>query len=241
MSFWILLNEKAFFISFAQLIWGDNMKILYIYAHQEPKSFNAALKETALSVLGNEGHNVKISDLYAMKFKAVLDSEDFLNRKNPEIFKPFLEAMHASKTETFAPDIKTEMDKVKWAELLIFQFPVYFSSMPAIMKGWLDRVLAPGFAFNPITKSAYEKGLLKGKAAMLVLSTGASEEWYSKGGAHGALLELLKPITHCVFEYTGMKVLPSYVSFEVGAQSREKGAKELERYRQSLLKLEEWF
>ncbi|MDD3042574.1 MAG: NAD(P)H-dependent oxidoreductase [Methanosarcinaceae archaeon] len=210
------------------------MKVLYIYAHQEPTSFNAALKDTALSALQEKGHEVKGSDLYAMRFKAVLDAEDFPVRKKPEVFKPFLEAIHASKTGAFSSDIKAEMEKVEWADLLIFQFPVYFSSMPAIMKGWIDRVFAPGFAFNPITQSAYETGLLKGKVAMLVATTGASEEWYSKGGAHGDLRELLKCITHCVFEYAGMETLPSHIIYEVSSQSREKGVWELERYRQNL-------
>lgn len=216
---------------------GENMKVLYVYAHQEPTSFNAALKDTALSALKEKGHEVKVSDLYAMKFKAILDAEDFPDRKKPEVFKPFLEAIHASKTGAFSADIKAEMEKVEWADLLIFQFPVYFTSMPAIMKGWIDRVFAPGFAFNPITQSAYETGLLKGKAAMLVMSTGASDEWYSKGGAHGDIHELFKYITHCIFEYVGLEVLPSHINFEASGYSREKGTEELERYRQKLLKL----
>lgn len=58
------------------------MNILYIYAHQELASFNAALKTTALETLENAGHEVKVSDLYAMKFKPVLDASDFLQRKN---------------------------------------------------------------------------------------------------------------------------------------------------------------
>lgn len=213
------------------------MKVLYVYAHQETKSFNAALKDTALSALQEKGHEVKVSDLYAMKFKAVLDAEDFPERKKPEVFKPFLEAIHASKTGAFSADIRAEMEKVEWADLLVFQFPIYFTSMPAVMKGWVDRVFAPGFAFNPITNSAYENGLLKGKTAMLVATTGASEEWYSKGGAHGDLGELLKGITHCVFEYVGMKVLPSHIIYEASSQSREKGTWELENYRQKFLEL----
>ena len=71
--------------------------------------------------------------------------------------------------------------------LRTFQFPIYFTSMPAIMKGWIDRVLAPGFGFNPATNSAYETGLFKGKSAMLAMTTGAPEGMYSESGAHGDL------------------------------------------------------
>jgi NAD(P)H dehydrogenase (quinone) len=213
------------------------MKILYVYAHPEPKSFNGALKDTALDILREKGHEVKLSDLYAMKFDPVLKASDFTERKKPDVFKPFFEAIQASKTGAFTPDIKEEMKKVKWADLLIFQFPIFFTSMPAIMKGWIDRVLAPGFGFNPVTNSAYDTGLFKGKSAMLVTTTGAPKEMYSEGGAHGDLNKHLESITHCIFEYMGMEVLPSHIIFEASVMSREKGAEELETYRKKLLEL----
>jgi len=141
----------------------NEMKILYVYAHPEPKSFNAALKDTALDALKEKGHEVKLSDLYAMKFHPGLKASDFPERKKPDVFNPFFEAILASKSGTFAPDIKEEMEKVKWADLIIFQFPIYFTAMSAIMKGWIDRVLAPGFGFNPITNSAYDYRSLQRK------------------------------------------------------------------------------
>ena len=225
------------FIPLYEFVLGDIMNIFYIYAQQEPTSFNAALKDTALAALKEKGHEVELSDLYAMKFNPVLTEEDFTKRKKPDIFKPFLEAINAVKTGAFAPDILAEMEKVKWADLLIFQFPIYFTSMPAIMKGWIDRVLAPGFGFNPITNSAYETGLLKGKSAMIVTTTGASQEWYSEGGEHGDLNKHLESVTHCVFEYMGMQALPSHIIYEVSRISREKGDEELEKYRKRLLEL----
>ncbi|MGA9188899.1 MAG: NAD(P)H-dependent oxidoreductase [Methanosarcina sp.] len=213
------------------------MKVLYIYAHPEPKSFNGALKDTALAALQEKGYEVKLSDLYAMKFDPILKASDFPERKKPDVFNPFLEAINASKTGAFAPDIKEEMEKVRWADLLIFQFPIFFTFMPAIMKGWIDRVLAPGFGFNPVTNSAYNTGLFKGKSAMLVTTTGASKKMYSEGGAHGDLNKHLELITHCIFEYMGMEVLPSYVIYGASSMSREKGAEELEKYRKRLLEI----
>jgi Putative NADPH-quinone reductase (modulator of drug activity B) len=211
------------------------MKVLYIYAHPEPRSFNGALKDTSLAALKDKGHEVKLSDLYAMNFNPVLSAGDFTDRKKPDVFKPFFEAIQASKTGAFAPDIKEEMEKVKWADLLIFQFPIFFTFMPAIMKGWIDRVLAPGFGFNPITNSAYDTGLFKGKSAMLVTTTGAPKEMYSEEGAHGDLNKHLESITHCIFEYMGMDVLPSYIIYEASSMSKERGTKELEKYRYRIL------
>jgi NAD(P)H dehydrogenase (quinone) len=213
------------------------MKVLYVFAHPEPKSFNAAMKNTALAALKEKGHEVKLSDLYAMGFNPILKASDFPERKNPDFFNPFLEAIKASKTGAFSPDIKEEMEKVKWADLLIFQFPIYFTAMPAIMKGWIDRVLAPGFGFNPVTNSAYDTGLFKGKSAMLAFTAGAPKEVYSESGAHGDIHRHLESITHCVFEYMGMKVLPSFMVFEAGNMSRERGDGELEKYRQRISEL----
>ena len=213
------------------------MKVLYVYAHPEPKSFNGSLKETALAALQEKGHEVKLSDLYAMKFHPVPKASDFPERKKQDVFKPFFEAIQASKTGAFAPDIKEEMEKVKWADLLIFQFPVYFTFMPAIMKGWIDRVLAPGFGFNPVTNNDYDTGLFKGKSAMIVATTGAPKAMYSEGGAHGDLNKHLESITHCIFEYMGMNVLPSHIIYEVSLMSRERGAEELEDYRHRILDL----
>jgi NAD(P)H dehydrogenase (quinone) len=213
------------------------MRIFYIYAHPEPKSFNAALKNTAIDALKEKGHEVKLSDLYAMNFNPVLTASDFPEKKNPEFFNAFLEAIRASKTGAFAPDIKEEMEKVKWADIIVFQFPIYFTSMPAIMKGWIDRVLAPGFGFNPITNSAYDTGLFKGKSALLVTTAGSPKEAYSEGGAHGDLNKHLESITHCVFEFMGMKVLPSVIIYEASSMSRERGAEELEKYKNRLLEI----
>ena len=206
------------------------MNVLYIYAHQEPASFNAALKAVAVETLENAGHNVKVSDLYGMHFKPVLDASDFMQRKKPDKLALFPEQINATKTGTFVPDIMEEMDKVKWADLLIFQFPIYFTGMPAIMKGWLDRIFTAGFAFDPITQGVYENGLLKGKKVMMTITTGADENTYSEGGAHGDIQTLLKYITHCIFEYVGLEALPSYIMFSVNSQSQEKGQQRLENY-----------
>ena len=89
------------------------MKILYVYAHPEPKSFNSALKDIALNTLKEKGHEIILSDLYAMKFNPVLTATDFPELKTLEVFKPFSEAIKASKEGTFAPDIKGEMENVR--------------------------------------------------------------------------------------------------------------------------------
>ncbi len=206
------------------------MNILYIFAHPEPKSFNSFMKELAVKELEEKGNRVRHSDLYTMGFKPVLDKRDFLQRKKTDSFNPFIEQITASKEGTFSDDIMAEMEKVKWADILIFHFPIYFTAMPAIMKGWIDRVFAAGFAFSPIKNRVYENGLLKGKKVMMVISTGAEEEWYSMQGKHGDIQELLRYITHCTFEYVGMEVIDSHIIFGAGKMTAERVDEELKLY-----------
>lgn len=210
------------------------MNVLYIYAHPEPRSFNCALKDTAMLTLTRAGHEVKASNLYAIKFKAVLDSADFRIRANPDLFNPAGEQMHGVATRSLAPDILEEIDKIVWADLLIFQFPIWWSYMPAILKGWIDRVFVQGFVVDLRDGRVYDRGLLKGKSAMIVATCGSPEEMYMKGGIHGDLREHLSIITHNIFEFTGMAVLPSFIVYNVPAMTRQEGEKQLDCYRHVL-------
>jgi NAD(P)H dehydrogenase (quinone) len=210
------------------------MNILYVYAHPEPRSFNGALKDVAMVSLAKKGHAVKVSNLYAIKWKAVLDAQDFRMRENPYQFNPAVEQIHAVHTRSLAPDLKDEIAKVAWADLLIFQFPVWWSSMPAILKGWFDRVFVQGFVVDLETGRVYSEGLLKGKKAMIVATTGATREMYSPVGIHGDLEAHLSIITHNIFEFVGMTALPSFIVFGAAGLTRDEGTRELDRYRNLL-------
>jgi NAD(P)H dehydrogenase (quinone) len=149
------------------LINGDKMNVLIVLAHPEPNSLNGHLKDIAVETLTSNGDEVKVSDLFAMKFKAVLDEDDFTERVDKSVFNPIIEQYNAVKTGKVPEDVAAEMKKVKWADLIIFQFPVWWTSFPAILKGWIDRVFANGFAFDAAEGKMYTEGLLKGKKALL--------------------------------------------------------------------------
>lgn len=213
------------------------MNILYVYAHPEPRSFNGALKDMAMVSLAKKGHSVKVSNLYAIKWKAVLDAQDFRMRQNPYQFNPAVEQIHGIGTGSLAPDLQDEIAKVAWADLLIFQFPVWWSSMPAILKGWFDRVFVQGFVVDLEKGRVYEAGLLKGKKAMIVATTGSPEDLYRPGGIHGDLQAHLSIITHNIFEFVGMTALPSFIVFGAADMTREEGTRQLDRYRKFLEEL----
>jgi len=192
------------------------MKVFIVHAHHEPKSFNGALTSAAQRVLTSDGHEVKVSDLYAMKFDPVSDRRNFASVKNPDYLKQQVEEMHASEVNGFAPDIKGEIEKVKWCDLMIWQFPLWWFSMPAILKGWVDRVFAMGLAYGQ--GRAYERGVFQGKRAMLSITTGGSGEAFAEKsdplrgfhgghGFHGDIHGILRPIQRGILRFTGFDVL----------------------------------
>jgi NAD(P)H dehydrogenase (quinone) len=121
-----------------------HMRIFIVHAHPEPKSFNGAMTETAAVSLKTAGHEVIVSDLYAMRFNPVSDRQNFITIHNPDYFRQQTEEAHAAMHDGFAPDVQQEMDKLFWCDALILQFPLWWFGLPAILKGWVDRVFASG-------------------------------------------------------------------------------------------------
>lgn len=152
------------------------MKILIVFVHHEQKSFGNALKDLAVATLSEQGHEVKVSDLYAQGFKAVADEHDFMELSSKDYVNYMLEQKNAAANNLFADDIKVEQEKIKWADFIIFQTPVWWFSVPAILKGWFDRVFAAGVTWD--FGAIYDKGLLRGKKGMLAITTGGPSELY---------------------------------------------------------------
>lgn len=189
------------------------MKVFIVFAHNEPKSFSAAMKDLAVAELSVRGHSVIVSDLHAMRWKAVADAEDFRDRANPDYLVYALEQRHGYKNGTLAPDIAAEIDKLLWADLVILNFPIYWFSMPAILKGWVDRVLISGLCYGGMR--FYDRGGLAGKKAMLAVTIGSQQHMLVADGIHGPLDEMLRPILRGTLAYTGMTVLPPFVAYHV--------------------------
>jgi NAD(P)H dehydrogenase (quinone) len=190
------------------------MNVLVVYAHQEPSSFTASLKNTVIDTLTRQGHEVAVSDLYAQGFSPTAQKWDFVTTSGKH-FNYMLEQKHAAKLDfAFAPDITGEIEKIAKANLLVFVFPIWWFSAPAILKGWFDRVLAMGVAWDG--GRIYENGLLRGKQAMLVASAGGPTEYYKKEGRHKASMnEILHPINHGTLAFCGLNVHEPFVATNV--------------------------
>lgn len=190
------------------------MNVLIVYAHHEPSSFTAAMKNTAYSTLNAQGHTVVISDLYGQGFSAVAQKWDFATTTGNH-FNYMIGQKHAAALDmSFSPDIVGEMEKVKTADFIIFIAPFWWMSVPAILKGWFDRVFAMGVAWDG--GKFYENGLLRGKQAMLVLATGHPAEYYQQSGLHHATVtQMLHPISYGTLAFCGLDVHEPYVATNV--------------------------
>lgn len=188
------------------------MNVLIVLAHPEAKSFNGALFATATETLSAAGHTVVASDLYRMGFDPVSDRRNFTSIKEPDFLKLQTEEMHATEVGGFAPELEAEIAKIEAAELMIWQFPLWWFGLPAILKGWADRVFAMGRAYR--YGRTYQACMFKGKRALLSLTTGGPKETYLPQGANGDLDAILRPIQRGILEFTGFSVLRPEVHWQ---------------------------
>jgi NAD(P)H dehydrogenase (quinone) len=197
------------------------MKVLLVFAHPEPLSLNGALRDVAIKELEAQGHEVRVSDLYADGWKSEVDRADFPSLAPGGRFIPVAASKKAFDANTLTEDVKAEIDKLLWADTLILQFPLWWFAMPAILKGWVDRVFAYGFGYGVGEHSdqrwgdRYGEGTLAGKRAMLIVTAGGWEEHYSARGVNGQIDDLLFPINHGILYYPGYDVLPPFVVYRV--------------------------
>ncbi len=195
------------------------MNVLLVHAHPEPRSLNGSLKHYAVQRLERGGHAVQVSDLYAMRWKAALDADDNTAYRRGARFDASADSMLAFKSDTQSVDIAREQDKLRWADAVILQFPLWWYSMPAILKGWIDRVYACGFAYGVGEHSdthwgdRFGEGVMAGKRAMLIVTAGGWEAHYAPRGINGPIDDILFPIQHGILFYPGFDVLPPYVIY----------------------------
>jgi NAD(P)H dehydrogenase (quinone) len=120
------------------------MRILYIFCHPLPESFHAAIRARALAALAEAGHEVDLLDLYAEKFDPVL-SEDARR--------------HYHEVPRNQAGLENYIGRLTAAEVLVLQFPTWCFGLPAMLKGFFDRMIMPGVAFD-IGDPAHVKPML---------------------------------------------------------------------------------
>jgi NAD(P)H dehydrogenase (quinone) len=191
----------------------ERRRALIVFANPEPASFGAALRDHARERLEATRHVVEVSDLYAMGFDPVARAEDFRVRRFEHRLWYDREQQHAVRNDALADDIAREVEKLRRADLVVFVFPLWWFSVPAILKGWFDRVLVKDVAYGGGRR--YENGGFAGKRAMLIATTNAWPGMTEPDGLLGDIDVILWPLQNGVLAYTGFDVLPPVVAHAV--------------------------
>lgn len=195
------------------------MNVLIVFAHPDPRSLNASLRDVCVAELQALGHRVEVSDLYAMRFNPVVDRTDFPLLPPDGRLKVAQASGQGYAAARLTEDVLAEIGKLQRADAIILHFPLWWYSMPAILKGWIDRVFACGFAYGVGEHSdakwgeRFGEGSLVGKRAMVITSMGGWAEHYSARGINGPLDDILFPIQHNILFYPGAAVLPPFVVY----------------------------
>ena len=121
---------------------------------------------------------------------------------------------HAS---DFAGDVKAEQQRLLEADLVVVQFPLYWSTFPSVMKEWIDQVFTYGFAFGP------DGSQLKSKKLLFSITAGATAESYSESGFNFMPLENYQRAFEHAFKAAEMDVIDTIVTFEMNAIPEEGG------------------
>ena len=161
------------------------MKVLLILAHPDTNSFNAAIAKCCFDTLSANGHTVFFHDLYAEKFDALLPADEI------------------PRTADLPPEVKKHCDEISSVDGIIVVHPNWWGQPPAILKGWIDRVIRPGVAYEFIDGDSGEGvpvGLLKAKSAM-VFNTSNTRSDREKNIFKDPLETIWK---NCIFDLCGV-------------------------------------
>ena len=201
----------------------EKMNVLIVHAHPSEESFNATLTRTAEQVLESLGHSVVVSDLYADGFDPVEGAHHYPQLESRSASAPLAAQREAWARGDLPDDVAREITRLESADCVIFQFPLWWHGMPAILKGWFDRVFVSGGLYT--SRMRYDTGYFRGKKALCSLTTGAPEAAFGPGGRGGDIERLMWPI-HYSLHYMGYSVLPEFTAFGVqgnGFSYREDG------------------
>lgn len=192
------------------------MNHLIIYVHPSQNSFSNAIMNEVKEFSIEKNHKTEVRDLYSIDFNPVLKSCDFMGSEEDKISK----------------DIKREQKYLNWANLITFIYPVWWTGMPAILKGYIDRVFFYDLFFN--YKKYQSEKLLQGKKVIIFNSMGTSNEIYEKEG----MLKAMKSTSDIgIFDFCGIEVIQHKFFGAVKAASGEKRKEYLEEVRKILSKV----
>lgn len=202
--------------------------IIIVFSHPESKSMNGMLKDKAVQILEKNGYQVKVRDLYDLDFPAAIVRSDYPFYEG-ELFDLQIaqeQAVNLNQTPSF---IKAEQDMLEWADAIIFQFPLWWYSTPAILKSYIDNVFSVGFCYGG-------RYALEGKGYLLSFTTGAPKlAWTSE--KKGTLDQLLFHLDIGTFQMVRMNKLQPFVGFGSKRLSWDERESVISNYGEHLLEV----
>lgn len=207
---------------------------LIVHAHPEPGSFSTAQMTVAARTLRDAGYRVDVLDLYAEAWHPVLDRAEFAPVGGP--FKPQAEQRRAVADGTLDPAVEDHLDRLLAADLLVLSFPMWWFSLPAVLKGWVDRVFVMGAVFGG-DHGLFGDAALAGKRAVLLVTTGGSAESFRPGGAFGPMDDFLFHIHRGMLEFVGYRVLDPVITYGPAHLTDGERAAALDAVRESVARI----
>ncbi len=214
---------------------------LVLFAHPNLKSYCGAFRDLTIKKMTEKNYKVLQSDLYQMKFNPVLHFGDINpQQKSQKDISITEELKKTFEMDNLEPDVRVELEKVFAANYLFFIAPMWYGSFPAILKGWLERVLIRGAAAD-LPDEIFSGGLLKGKKCIIVTTTGHPFEYYSHRGPKAGGQTLQENYWHIIeqgFAFCGMETLPIFASYGLDNMTEKQGKEYLAQYEKMLDNLE---
>lgn len=189
----------------------------WVYTHPQTNSLNRHLLDAGRAAL-SENYEMTVSDLYAQGFDPALSERDLGSLAGST--GNFAELMAQAYAQGEAqPEVQHEVESLVASELLVLQFPLWGYGPPAMLKGWLDRVVHAGFADGGMDESTglprrYGDGRLMGRKALIIVTAGDDHNTLGPRGLSGDLDALLFPLTHGSLWYVGIEALDLHVVYD---------------------------
>lgn len=187
------------------------MKHLVLFCHPSQQSFNHAVLEAYCSELKDNGHKVTVRNLYQSPLHPILTQEEYEDTLK----------------ERYEPEVAQEQELISWCDCVTMIYPIWWGGMPALLKGYVDRVFSYGFAYELDGEDPIPR--MKGKSTVTICTTGTPYEVYDKLGMYKAMDQARN---HAIFEFCGFTVKHSVYYGDVIQASDEERRNMLENVRE---------
>ncbi|POF34269.1 NAD(P)H-dependent oxidoreductase [Roseibium marinum] len=190
------------------------MRVLVVFSHPCKESFNAALCKKVVKTLEEQGHELHLTDLYAKGFDPVMSAEERRGYHTPQ-----------ANTEPIADDLADIM----WCEAIVFVYPTWWFGLPAMLKGWLERVWVPHETFKMPTADQGLRPNMQHIRRIAIVTTCGASWWVSKLMGEPGRKTILRGIGLLCRPGCRTLYLAHYKMDSSTSESREKYLRKVER------------